>query len=500
MKWRSIVAVCLAALPAAAAAQGYDTPLTFQGVHRTQAASAAARGAGGMVVGRGGDVSLMFAHPAGLIGIEGLQISFATQRRNVLDKQDQRFGGLQGFSAFTPLMMGTTGLIPDPADSLLVDQTDSVQRPFDAIGPNWDRSSTGALPLQVFAALPLEILGVKVVVGAGMAEYVNLDRFYQNNNSMSPSVLSVLDGTIPTLGLNTNPYMVQWFQYRHDRQGSINGYGGAIAAQVTDRLIVGMSGMLLDGSSDDVEVRVGRGRLAFMTNSLRISKEGMTSYSKVGTSSFSGSEFTASATYAARAVTFGVSITAPTAITRSFNGTIVTDSVAAVSTASHRVDSIHVTWSDTYRGEDKMSLPWRGSLGLSIVIKEQLTVGLSYDVRPYRSAEYTDAAGTVTQPWLASSILRVGAEYRPADWLTLRAGVASTDENFSGLTPPLRGEPVNVPVYALGCGLKWMGATLDLAYEYADRKFVDTWANAASINRQFAHTVVASVSYQLPSF
>jgi opacity protein-like surface antigen len=500
MKRRSMLAILLAGCSTAMVAQGYDAPLTMQGLHRTAVASPAARGAGSVIFGRSSDVSSLFADPAGLTRIEGLQISFTTERRSTLDRQDQRFGGLQGYTAFTPLMMGTTGQIPDPPDSLLVSQTDSVQRPFDAIGPQWSRSATSRLPIRVFAAMPLEIGGLTFVVGAGMTEYVNLDRFYQNNNSMSPSVLSVLDGTISTLGLNTNPYLVQWYQYRQERVGSINAYGGSVAARLSDRWSVGVSGAWLDGETDDQEVRVGRGRLAFFTNSLRISKEGMTSTAKTGTSSFSGTEFTISASYTARSVMFAAAITPPSTITRSFRGTIVWDSVAAVSRLSHRVDSIHVTGSESYAGEDRIDLPWRASVGVNIFLKEGWRLGLSYEVRPYRSAKYTDASGVMSQPWLASAILSVGTEFRAAEWLTLRAGATSYDENFSGVTPPLRGEPVNYPVYAVGCGLHVLGATIDLAYEYADRKFIDTWANAASINRQFAHTIVAGVSYRLPSW
>ncbi len=493
------MALLLTGLSVAAFAQGYDTPLTMQGLHRTELPSAAVRGSAGVTVGVRGDVGLMFADPAGLAGLQGPEISLTTQRRSTYDTQDQRFGGLQLYSAFTPLMMGTTQRLPDPPDSLLVNQTDSVQRPFDTIGPNWGRSAKSRLPVRAFAALPLTLGDITFVVGAGISEYVNLDRYYQNNNSMSPAVLSVLDGTIRTTGLNTNPYLVQWFQYRQERSGSINAYGGAVAAKLSDRFSVGVSGAWLDGSTDDQEVRVGRGRLAFFSNSLRISKEGMTSYAKTGTSSFSGSEFTVSASYAATSVTFGASIHLPTTITRSFSGTVVWDSVAAVSALSHRVDSVHVTGSSAYAGEDRMELPWRGSVGVSIAFKHDWRLGLSYEVRPYRSADYTDGSGVVTQPWLASSMLRVGVEYQAADWLDLRAGVTSYDENFSGVTPPLRGEPVNMPVYALGCGLHLFGVQIDLAYEYSDRKFVDAWSNAASINRQYVHAVVAGVSYVLPS-
>jgi hypothetical protein len=499
MTRRTILAILLSGGSAMAFGQGYDTPLTMQGLHRTSTASAAARGVGGVVFGGSGDASRMFADPAGLTRLDGPQVVVSTVRMSAYDKQEQRFGGLQLYSAFSPLMMGTTDLLPDP-DTILVNQTDSVQRPFDSIGPNWDRSSTSRLPVQVFAAVPLTVANVSFVVAAGMTEYVNLDRFYQNNNSMSPAVLSVLDGTISTVGLNTAPYLVQWFKYRHERAGSVNAYGAAVAARLSGRWSVGVSGAWLDGETDDREVRVGRGQLAFFSNSLRISKEGMSSYAKMGTSTFRGSEFTISAVYAARSVTFSAAIVPPSSITRTFNGTTVWDSVAAISRLSHRVDSIHVTGLEPYGGQDRIDLPFRVSVGMSIIFRDDWRLGIAFETRPYRSADYTDVGGNVTQPWMTSSVLRVGVEYRAAEWLSLRAGATSFDENFSGVAPALRGEPVNYPVYAVGCGLHLFGATLDLAYEYTDRKFIDAWANAASINRQFTHSIAAGLSYRLPSW
>ena len=198
-------------------------------------------------------------------------------------------------------------------------------------------------------------------------------------------------------------------------------------------------------------------------------------------------------------MTLGASINPPTEITREFNGTIVVDTVVAVSALDHRVDSLHATGTMTYGGKDKMNLPWRGTVEMSIAIKDNLTVGLGFEVRPYRSAEYVDPLGNVSSPWLASSIFRVAAHYRAAEWLTLRAGVTTFDENFSGVTPALRGEPVSYPIYSLGCGVEFMGARVNVAYEYSDRKFVDAWSNAASINRQIGNTIVASVAYQLPA-
>ncbi|MCX6138726.1 MAG: hypothetical protein NTV54_14690 [Ignavibacteriales bacterium] len=487
-------------------AQGYDSPLILQGLNHLQLQSAAARGAGGTTIGVNNDASMMFTNPSGLSACTGIQISIGSGQQSTDAKQEQHYGGLQGFSAFSLLMEGTTGSLSDPDTSKtyngtkvkITDQTDSVQRPFDAIGPNWSRSKTNILPLQAFVAVPVTIGNIRFVVGAGMAEYANLNWYYQNNNCLSPSVLSVLNGTISTSTLNANPYRTQWYQYYQQRDGSINGYGGSIAATVFGKLALGASAMMLSGSTTDDEVRVGRGRMEFYNSSLRLIKQGSVSYTKTGTSDYSGEEYTASAEYTARNFSIGVSVKPPTTITRKYSSTMVWDSLAATSRLDGRVDSVHITRTSTVAGKDNMELPWRGTLGVALNIRNNVTLHLDYEVRSFASAKYSGADGTVTQPWVSSSIFHVGAEYRPYTWLALRAGSTSYVETFEPLSSALRGDGVSYPIYSAGCGISFAHATLNIAYEYSDRKFVDTWSNAASINNLVTNTIVADLSYEIP--
>jgi hypothetical protein len=76
--------------------------------------------------------------------------------------------------------------------------------------------------------------------------------------------------------------------------------------------------------------------------------------------------------------------------------------------------------------------------------------------------------------------------------------VSNYQEVYQPLTAGIRGEPVNYAVYGLGCGLKVANGMLNVAYEYSDMKYVDTWSNAVSINRQFTSSIIASFSYAIP--
>jgi len=484
-------------VPQLTLAQGYDTPLTFQGLSHRTSQSAASRAAGGITFALRSDVSVMFTNPALLTSLQDIQLSVGAVQQYVNDKQDQLYGGLQNYSAFNLLMQGTTWQVSDP-ESVLVNQADSVQRPFDTIGPTWGRKASKGRPLQLMVAVPFSIETVRLVAGLGVVEYANLNRYYQNNNCLSPSVLSVLDSTISTRNLNTNPYVAQWYQYYQQRDGTIRGYGGALSAVFAEKLSVGVSGMLLKGTTDDQEVRVGRGRLVFYNNSLRLDKMNVSSYVKTGTSDYSGADFTFSARYSGRNFDIGFAVKPPTTITRTYTGSFSADTITAVSLLSHRVDSLHAVGTTSLSGEDKMKLPWQWTIGFAVRVLENLSVGLEYEIRSYASATYTAPDGTASNPWLSSSAWHIGIEYRPNPWLALRAGARDYAEVYEPLSNAIRGDPVSYGVYSAGFGVTFANAHLNVAYEYYDMKYVDTWSNAASINREFLSSFVASIAYDVP--
>lgn len=495
-----ILFVCLCLIAGQQAiAQGYDTPLTVQSLNQKTLQSARSRAAGGITLGLSGEASLMFTNPALLQTIDRISVSVGGSSFNEKSFQDQRYGGSQTHSMLHLLTEGVVGWIKNP-DSIrgTPTLTDTVQRPFDAIGPDWNHSKTKSGLLQAFVAVPFQIEEIPFVAGVGLIEWANLNRFYGNNNCFSPSVLSVLDGTIRNSTLNATPYVSQWYQYTQERDGSIKGYGAALSVKPMEELALGLSGVILSGKSDDYETRVGRGMMTFLTSALRLTKHQMISYQKTGTSDYKGFELTLGGTYTGKHFTFGFSVKPPTTITRSFTTNMLLDSVSAVSRVNPRVDSLHTVTSSSVSGEDKMNLPWRGTVGISINFSKALTVGLEYEIRSYASATYTDANGVESNPWLSASLWHVGAEYRPYDWLAVRGGAREDAEVYEPLSNAIRGEAPRYTVYTAGLGFTFMGAELNLAYEYGDRGYVDAWANSASVNRAFRSAYVADISYAIP--
>ena len=466
-------------------AQGYGRPLTFQGVDRYLLYSAAGRGMGGISIGVKQDIGLMFQNPATLQSMQGIQVSLGGQVVSQELEQVQNYAPVRYYSNLSLLLEGLTGEIPDP-DTTLPGFTaqDTVQRPYDDIGPNWSQSDNQSTPLQALLAVPVRLGDFKMVGGLGVVQYADLSYFYQNNNVLSPSILS--QRPLPTFRpTDDNPIGVEWLQSISSREGSIQGYGLALAGSAEKyNLAIGFSGMVLDGSSDDFEQEVGRGDLTFFSNAFRIDSV----YSRItrtGTSDYSGNEFTLSGILSGHFASIGFAVKLPSTITRHYTMQVATDTTGIPALS-------------TIQGEDKLKLPWRGTIGLALNPKGNLTVGLEYEFRPYESVQYVDSDGSETSPWLSASLFHIGAEYRIASWLALRGGMRKQAEVFEPEGNQIIGEPVTYSVYSAGIGMFLSGLRLDVTYEYSMMKYEDTWASAISKNSDQQHTIVGQLSYQLP--
>ncbi|MFZ4620562.1 MAG: hypothetical protein ACOYNS_08385 [Bacteroidota bacterium] len=482
--------LCTLAIAAVGEAQGFGQPLTFQGLDHFTTPSVTARSFGGVTFGSAdAGVGMMFTNPSSLQGLSAPRISVGGAQYYSDAAQKQQYSPLKYYSNFSLLMEGLTGVISNPTTydtSLTYQAKDSVQRPFDKIAPGWSTQQPHAGTINVFAAVPLSVGDMKFSVGAGMAEYSDLTWTFQNNNVLSPSILSVNPNTttIPPNNLDTNSIPVRWFQYTQQRTGSIQSYGGALSAALWESFTVGVNAMLLKGNSDDRETQVERGRIRFYQNFFRAESVYYRS-STTGTSKYDGQEFTVSVYYRGKFVGLGLSVKPATTITRTYSSVVRTDTIGASSATASK-------------GEDKMTIPMRGSAAITIAVRENLTLGLQYDLRPYASAEYQRTGKSVTKPWISANVLHLGLEYRPMSMLTLRAGAREQAEVFEPNGNPLPGESARSTVYSVGFGAVFSGLHLNAVYEYSKLKYIDMWASAVSINTVTAQTVSADLSYEIP--
>lgn len=462
--------------------QGYDVPLTVQGLDHTTLLSAASRAAGGITIGVQNDIALMFSNPASLQSLKEMQVSFGGYQQFSEASQVQQYAPLRQYPNFSLLMEGLTGLIPNP-DTSRGTPSDTVWRPYDNIPPNWSRKKSEGLPTQAFFAAPVPGDARRLTFGFGVVEYANLTNYYQNNNVLSPSILSMRPSPFPK-PTNVRPLEAGWFQYSRSREGSLRGIGGAVAASLSDQISVGLSGLVIEGTTDDYEEHTGRGKFTFYTDYLRL--DSMYSHVvRTGTSDFNGAELTVSAMYVGQHVTLGFSARPPVKITRSFSG-------------SRLVDTTGIPISTQEEWKDEVTLPWRGSVGVSIAVRENLRLAFEYEVRPYASAEYGGPFRSTENPWLSTSVFHAGLEYVAEPWVVLRAGVRGQAEVFEPEGNAIDEEPVRYSTYSAGCGFVFGPARLNVTYEYSRMKYQDVWGSAMSLNTDTRHILVADLAIEIP--
>ncbi len=468
-------------------AQGYDDPLTIQGLDHTVLQSAASRAVGGTTIGIQNDVGLMFANPAAIQSLNNLQVSIGGIEQHTNTNQAQHYSPLKYYSNFSLLMEGLTGGIPNPSDTIIISSPnagDSVQRPFDNLGPNWSNLKTRSLPVQAMIGIPFNMGKTKFVVGAGVVEYADLNHFYQNSNVLTPSIGNERPVPVSLPASDSAPFRTNWSSFLRTRSGAIQGYGAALSGSLSEKISFGISGMILKGSSDDYESHIGRGTLTFYRQYFRVDSV-YDRVTKTGTSDYSGQEFTFSGIYRGHYVSLGFSVKPPTTITRKFNSTV-------------KIDTTGSSTSSVISGEDKVQLPWRGTAGLSLAIAQNVTLGLEYELQSYASAIYTDPSGMESNPWLSASLLHIGAQFTPSPWLAIRGGVREHAEVFQETGNPLPGDPVSYSIYSLGCGVLYEGIQINITYEYSRMKYDDLWQTNVNLNSEIRNGVVADIAYEIP--
>jgi opacity protein-like surface antigen len=504
IKTSFLICLCVGISFHAAFAQSYNTSLTTQGLNYTTYASAASRGLGGITLTLKNDIGVMFANPASLQSIDGIRVSVGGYRQYRTSNQTQMWFPSTSYPNFSLLMAGLTDTLTLPNipqavyDTLAINfpsyslsAIDTIQRQFDNVKANWEYKRNENFPLQFFVAVPFSIGKTKVVAGAGAIEYANLNTYYQNNNLLTPDpgVLYPHPFVRPSSDADDAALPVMWYRTLTRRTGSLYGYGGVLSASILPTLSAGLSVLVLDGSTTDYTEIAGRGLLVFHRTYFSLRKSTLGTYAAMrGTSDYSGQEITLSGLYEGTSVTLGLAIKPPTTIKRDFSGTL---SVVAEDSSGTLVAETTPT-----KNSDKMKMPWRGSIGLGIAFRSDMSVKLEYEYLPYSTARYTYTGGS-SEPWLDSYKFKTGFEYSPLPWLVLRGGYSKQCDVFASQNYYMPTEPISSEGYSCGFGVKYLNVQLDLAYEYTNISYEDMWTTNVNLNSNVRQALVATVSYAI---
>ncbi|KAB2924013.1 MAG: hypothetical protein F9K22_07420 [Bacteroidetes bacterium] len=497
---RTALLLCTAAT--LAHPQGTAEPLLFQGTDDRQTANVRALGMGGTVTAAGTGASALFSNPAALAGIGGAEIRFAGTYASFSRQQAQQWVPNRIYTGLSLMMEDMWGNIKAPTvnDTLPVtDPWEQPQRPFDAFGPDWSRSGSSSAPLAFSAAMPVPLGDVTLVVGAGVTMTSDLDHYFQNNNVTDPLLGQYRPSPRPEM-VPGDTLRVRWYQYSRSRDGRIWGVTPAVAF-TAGALTLGASATYYTGESDDREQRTDRGFLTFLYNRFKLQDTVHLSYTRQGTSTFTGFGGAVGIRYEQPVVTLAASAELPYTLTREYSGQFTLRQTTLVQRAAYTpgltADSVNVTAMNVEEGKtEKISFPFSYALGVVLRPFNDWSFAFDYEVRNLSGVTRELASTAGVTEWVSRGSFRLGAEYRWTPQFALRAGYREVPQTFSPEGSAIIGEPAVLSVTSLGAGWELFGASLDVAYLYGSLRYSDMWQSNVNKNSTYTHRITAELGYR----
>jgi long-subunit fatty acid transport protein len=482
-------------------AQPSSAPLTIQGLEQRTINGIRSRGMGGTSVAASNDASALYANPAALTRISAVEMRAGGLFGTTFREQKQEWVPYMSNPGLSVLFEGLTRYIPMPLDSNgnTLPPWETLQRQYDDLEPDWDRSKSSVQPLSLTAAVPFNALGIKMTAAIGVAQSMDLDQYYRNNNSLSPYLGQLRpDPKIITKPIDT--VHAQWFSYTRERTGIVYGITPGFSAELFAGLSVGFSATTLNGSSDDKEYRVERGHIFIATNNKSTATDFMvdTVYyrqSKIGTSTYSGTAFTLGGLFQQERFSIGVSVTPAHSITRSWKR-VVTSLDTTKKSFPVRIDSI-TSRKYSESGKQTLDFPMEYSVGIIITPTDRWTVAFDYQFRNIAEMKLSSASGPEQHSWINDQgTIAFGAEYRMSELLAFRSGYREDIQAFSPDGSAIIGEPARGSIYSFGTGFMFGNILVDLAYEYSVLKYQDIYQSNANHNTRRGHQMLMEFCYR----
>jgi opacity protein-like surface antigen len=146
---------------------------------------------------------------------------------------------------------------------------------------------------------------------------------------------------------------------------------------------------------------------------------------------------------------------------------------------------------------ETMTLPIKAKAGVSFQVRPNFLVAADYEYSFSKYAKLVSKSGT-TKPWTDASSFHFGIDWKPADIVSVRLGYRKQSEVLVAQSAAFNNDPVKYDAYTFGLGTEIIsGLQLNVAYEFYELKYEDTWAESYNINRYHSNTISAGLSYTL---
>lgn len=452
-------------------AQHRGDNLSFQGFPLNNSIGVKAMALGGAFTSQTGDLNSLFYNPAGLAGINDLQISIGANGYSKLWRENQVYRPNRMFWTMAFYLEGW--YIPDPKNNgkwdyeLAQDPNYIVTppalglEPFSEAAADWQKKVTDFGLNNIAAAYPITISDHKFVVSAAYSRNAVLD-FDRNDTYLDPHIgydeYSVVQRVV------NDTVRFSWSRFTRQREGHVQNFTAGLAYNINEVIKVGFSMNFLNGKTTDFQSlnRVGYFDIA-KDNRFRFSYDTL-EVALSGKSKFSALNFNLGALFKLERVSFGVNFFTPYSLTRDWNASTKKIASSGATTAENSA-------------EDKFEIPASVSLGASITPVDQFTISLDYQFSNYSQGAFNlGVADSTNRAWVDQSDLRCGIEYRPFHFLSLLAGYRYMTEIFVPDGAAIKDRGPAATSYSLGASIKlFQMGRLDIAYAMQHLKYYDSY-------------------------
>lgn len=485
-------AVILLLFAASAPAQHRGDNLAFQGLPLNQPPGVRALALGAAFTAQTGDPGALWFNPAGLAGIERLQISLSFQQGSPRWRENQVYRPNRMFWTLAFYLEGL--YTPDPADngiwdfelaqdtSYRVDEPVLGLEPFSEEAADWQRDLKRSGPQQISAAWPLRISSQEVFLAAGYARSV-IDDFDRNDTWLDPHIGYDEYGVVPRVVNDTVRF--SWSRFLRQRKGDIHTFTAGLAWAPVSRLQLGLSAALLDGQSDDLQYlnRVGWFDIA-KDNRFRFAYDTLNVITR-GTSDYRALQYNLGALVKLERLSIGLQVRMPYTITRKWHAATVAtttggpESMAAAGTAEFR-HPVSYTFGAAFQPADPFHL------------------FLDYQFTPYSQGGIDLPVDDPTNRALPDqSDLRCGIAWQPRPFLELLAGYRQTTALFVPDGAAVKDRGPTAATWSLGAAITLARyGRLELAMANRKMNYYDSYYSNTNYVTETFSNLVAGYTYQ----
>jgi len=477
---------------AAAAAQHRGDNLAFQGLPLDQSTGVRAAALGAAFTAQTADPGALWFNPAGLAGIDRLQLSISADRASALWRENQVYRPNRMFWTLASYLEGL--YIPDPADNgiwdyeLAQDSSYRVEEPVLGLEPfseeaaDWQRELNRCGIRQISAAWPLRISSQKLVLSAGYARSA-LDDFDRNDTFLDPHIGYDEYGVVPRVVTDTVRF--SWSRFQRQREGDIHTFTAGLAWAPGARIQLGASAALRDGESSDLQSlnRVGWFDIA-KDNRFRFSYDTLDVVTR-GNSDYRALQCALGALFNFERLSLGIQVRLPYTITRTWRATTVTAGAEGTESAATA-------------GTAEFHHPATFSFGAAIRPVDPFRLYLDYQFTPYSAGEIDLQADDPTNRELPDqSDLRCGIAWAPVPFLELMAGYRQATTLFVPDGAAIKDRGPAADAWSVGTGLNLAGyGRLELAWVSQRLKYYDSYYSNTNYVTQTLGNLLVGYTYQ----